>query len=197
MTTTDPRVGAYIAKSAPFARPILRHLRTLIHRGCPEAREEIKWGMPTFMHHGILCGLGGFKAHVAFWFRRQAMAQMLGPDSARAGEAMGQLGRITSLDDLPGDRAMLGYIRQAAKLNAAGGPARPKPKPRTPLRVPRELAAAMKRNKRAAAAFADRTPSCRREHIAWIIEAKRPETRVRRVAKVLDWLRKNPKTRMR
>ena len=197
MTTTDPRVGAYIAKSAPFARPILRHLRTLIHRGCPEAREEIKWGMPTFMHHGILCGLRGFKAHVAFWFRRQAMAQMLGPDGARAGEAMGQLGRITSLDDLPGDRAMLGYIRQAAKLNAAGGPARPKPKPRPPLRVPRELAAAMKRNKRAAAAFADRTPSCRREHIAWIIDAKRPETRARRVAKVLDWLRKNPKTRMR
>ena len=135
MTTTDPRVGAYIAKSAPFARPILRHLRTLIHRGCPEAREEIKWGMPTFMHHGILCGLGGFKAHVAFWFRRQAMAQMLGPDGARAGEAMGQLGRITSLDDLPGDRAMLGYIRQAAKLNAAGGPARPNRQPASPVRI--------------------------------------------------------------
>ena len=39
--STDPRVDAYIAKSAPFARPILRRIRELVHEGCPDVEETL------------------------------------------------------------------------------------------------------------------------------------------------------------
>jgi len=187
-TSTDPRVDAYIAKSAGFAQPILRHLRALVHQACPTAEETIKWGMPSFTHHGILCGMAGFKAHCTFGFWRRGMTEVIGRDGGKAEQAMGSLGRITRLADLPGDRAMLGYIRQAAKLNEAGGPARPKPKPKKALAVPADLAGALKKNAAAAKTFADFSPSARREYIEWITEAKRPSTRQQRLATTLEWL---------
>ena len=185
---TDPRVDAYIAKSGEFAQPILRHLRALVHQGCPEAEETIKWRMPTFVHHGIVCGMAAFKAHATFGFWRRGLTDEIAKSGVKAGAAMGSLGRITSLRDLPGDKAMLGYIRKAAKLNEAGAPARPKSKPRPALPVPKDLAAALKRNAIAAAVFKDFSPSPRREYIEWITEAKRPETRAKRVATTIQWL---------
>ena len=185
---TDPRVDAYIAKSAEFARPILRHLRALVHQACPEAQETIKWGMPSFVHHGIVCGMAGFKAHCTFGFWRRGLTDEIAKTGVKAEQAMGSLGRITRLKDLPGDRAMLGYIRQAAKLNEAGVRARPKPKPKPALPVPADLAAALKKNARAAKAFAGFSPSARREYIEWITEAKRPETRLARLTTTVQWV---------
>ena len=187
-TSTDPRVDAYIAKSAEFARPILRHLRALVHEACPAAEETIKWGMPSFTHHGILCGLAAFKAHCTFGFWRRGLTDEIAKTVVKAGEAMGSLGRITRLADLPSDRAMLDYIRQAAKLNEAGGPARPKPRAKKPLPVPADLAGALKKKAAAAKTFADFSPSARREYIEWITEAKRAETRQQRLATTLEWL---------
>lgn len=187
-TTTDPRIDGYIAKSAGFAQPILRHLRALVHEACPEAQETIKWGMPSFVYHGILCGMAAFKAHCTFGFWRRGLTDEIAKTGVKADEAMGSLGRITSLKDLPGDKAMLGYIRKAAKLNEAGAPARPKPKPRPALSMPANLTAALKKNAKAAAVFADFSPSPRREYIEWITEAKRPETRQTRLATAIQWI---------
>ena len=186
--TTDPRVDAYIAKAATFAQPILKHLRTLVHEACPEAEETIKWRMPTFVHHKILCGMAAFKAHATFGFWQRGLTDEIAKTGVRAEQAMGSLGRITSLEDLPSDKAMLGYIRKAAKLNESGVPARPKPKPRPALPVPADLAAALKKNAKAAAMFKDFTVSPRREYIEWITEAKRPETRAKRIATTIEWL---------
>jgi uncharacterized protein YdeI (YjbR/CyaY-like superfamily) len=185
---TDPRVDAYIAKSAEFARPILRHLRALVHQACPEAEETIKWGMPSFVHHGIICGMAGFKAHCAFGFWRRGLTDEIAKTGVKAEQAMGSLGRITSRKDLPGDRAMLGYIRKAAKLNEAGVRARPKPRPKPALPVPADLAGALKKNAKAAKAFAAFSPSARREYIEWITEAKRPETRLARLTTTVQWV---------
>ena len=185
---TDPRVDAYIAKSAEFAQPILRHLRDLVHMACPAAQETIKWGMPSFEYHGILCGFAGFKAHCTFGFWRRGMTDVIAKEGGKAEQAMGDLGRITSLGDLPSDRSMLGYIRQAAKLNEAGGPARPKPKPKKPLAMPADLAGALKKNAKAAKVFGDFSPSARREYIEWITEAKRDETRQTRLTTALGWI---------
>lgn len=185
---TDPRVDAYIAKSADFAQPILRHLRKLVHGACPEAEETIKWGMPSFTYHGILCGMAAFKAHATFGFWHQGVTKAIATTGRNADEAMGHLGRITRLADLPSDREMIRYIRQAAKLNEAGGPARPKPKPRKALRVPADLASALKKNSKAAKAFADFSPSARREYIEWITEAKREETRQARLGTAVGWI---------
>ena len=185
---TDPRVDAYIAKSAEFAQPILRHLRALVHQACPAAEETIKWGMPSFVHHGILCGMAGFKAHCAFGFWRHGLTDEIAKTGVKAGEAMGSLGRITRLKDLPGDKALLGYIRLAAKLNEAGAPARPKPKPKPALPVPADLARELKKSAKAAKVFAGFSPSARREYIEWVTEAKQPETRAKRLATTLEWV---------
>lgn len=189
---TDPRVDAYIAKSAEFARPILTHLRGLVHAGCPDAAETIKWGMPFFTSgDGILCMMAAFKAHCAFGFWHKEMKGLVATDEAKADEAMGILGRITRLKDLPGDKVMLGYIRQAAKLNESGVPARPrsaaKGQPKAAA-VPDDLAAALKKNKKAAAIFAGFSPSKRKDYIEWLTEAKREETRAKRLATALAWI---------
>lgn len=189
-TRTDPRVDAYIAKSPEFARPVLTHLRALVHRGCPGAGETIKWGMPFFTCGGsILCMMAAFKAHCAFGFWHKDMKTLVASDAAKPDEAMGILGRITSRADLPGDKAMLGYIRQAVKLSESGVPARPAAKGKAkPLVVPGDLATALKKNKKAAAMFAEFSPSKRKDYIEWLTEAKREETRAKRLATALEWI---------
>lgn len=191
MSKFDPRIDAYIAKSAAFAQPILKHLRELVHKACPEVVETVKWSMPHFEHAGSnLCGMAAFKAHCSFGFWHQGMTAILRQDGIDGESAMGSFGRITSLKDLPADKAMLRYIGAAAKLTASGQPARPK-RPSGPakeLPVPADLAAGLKKNKAAAKAFSDFSPSHRKEYIEWITEAKRDETRQKRLATTLEWL---------
>jgi uncharacterized protein YdeI (YjbR/CyaY-like superfamily) len=187
-TKPDPRIDAYIAKSAAFAQPILRHLRALVHRACPEATETIKWGMPFFEHHGLLCGLAAFKAHCAFGFHHQEMDKLLAADGAQGEGAMGSLGRIAALSDLPSDATLVRYLQHAVKLNASGTPRRPARKAKPALPVPADLSAALKKNKTAAATWAKFPPGHRREYIEWITDAKRPETRAKRLATTLKWL---------
>lgn len=189
---SDPRIDAYIAKSADFAQPILRRLRAWVHEGCPEATETIKWSGPHFEHAGsILCGMMAFKAHCAFGFWHQGMAKVLGGHGAKSDHAMGSFGRIASLDDLPDEKTFVRFVREAAKLNESGAPARPRPTPGRAKKeppVPADLAAALKRNKAAAKTFAGLSPSQRREYIEWLTEAKREETRQKRLATTIAWL---------
>jgi uncharacterized protein YdeI (YjbR/CyaY-like superfamily) len=193
MATTNPRVDAYIAKSADFAKPILNHLRKLVHQGCPETEEAIKWGMPAFMYRGkILCHLAAFKAHCAFGFRHGDL--LLAKNKRivnKEDKAMGQFGRITALADLPKDKLILELIREATKLaNADVKPSR-KPKavaPRKELVVPSSLSAALKKNKEALATFEDFSYSHKKEYVEWITEAKTEETRNRRVETALEWM---------
>lgn len=181
----DPRVTAYIAKTAPFARPILSHLRALVAEACPAAIETIKWGMPHWEHHGLLCMMAAFKAHCVFGFWKSKLIVDPGDDTALA--AMGQFGRIRSLEDLPSDRAIKSWVRRAAALNA-GGTKAPSPRKHTRRpapRTPADLAAALRADPTAKAHWATFPPSHRREYVEWIVDAKRPETRARRLATTL------------
>lgn len=185
----DPRIDAYIARAAEFARPILQHLRTLVHTACPEAVETVKWRAPFFEYRGKpLCATLAFKAHCAFVFWHRGMKDVLGRDGAKADEAMGNLGRITRLADLPADKAMIRYVREAMKLTESGTPSRPPKTKKAEPKVPTDLAAALKTNKVATITFKNFSPSHRREYIEWIEEAKRPETRAKRLATTLEWL---------
>lgn len=191
MKNTDPRVDAYIAKAAEFAKPILSHLRKLVHEGCPDTEETLKWSMPAFLHAGkIMAGMAAFKQHCTFGFWHQGMERVLESEGEKEATAMGSFGRITSLEDLPSDRAMLRYIKKAAVLNESDVPARPRPakRPSAPPAVPDDLAAALKKNKAAAASFEKFSPSHRKEYIDWITEAKRDETRQKRLSTALEWL---------
>lgn len=188
---TDPRVDAYIANAAEFARPILTHLRRLTRQACPAAQEAMKWGHPGFVLDGkIVCIFSAFKAHCGLVFWPQAMKPELAAEGLLVRQSMGHLGRIATLADLPGDATLLRLFRRAAELTTSGKPARPPAakKPRPELPVPKDLAAALKKNARAAATFRHFAPRHRRAYVAWITGARRDETRRQRLAATLQWL---------
>ena len=185
--TRDPRIDAYIATAAPFARPILEHARALVHEACPGVEETIKWGMPTFVHAGgILCGMAAFKQHASFGFWKHAL--VVGEGEPRDG--MGSYGKMASLQDLPPDKTLLAHIRKAMTLNETGvkAPSNRKVGTKPPPQMPEDLVAALKKNTQAQATFEAFPPSCKREYIEWIVEAKREETRTKRLAQTVEWL---------
>lgn len=189
MATKDPRVDAYIAESAEFARPILRHLRKVIHQGCPAAVETIKWGFPFFDYRGLLCGFAAFKAHCSFFFWRDIDVSRWRDRSKLAGEGMGQFGKIASLTDLPKQTVLLACVRAAVTQRDAAS-ARPK-RARQPGKerpVPADLKKALAANVKAAATFQNFAPSHRRAYLDWIADAKQPATRERRLRTTIEWL---------
>jgi uncharacterized protein YdeI (YjbR/CyaY-like superfamily) len=186
MPVTDPRVDAYIARQADFARPILAHLRTTVHGVCPDTVEAIKWSMPFFTYKGRnLANMAGFKAHVAFGlWQGGGMAKDAQDDSA-----MGQFGRITSLADLPSDDGLATILQTAMRQIESGEPARAKPvTPKPPLPVPPELEAAIAADSAAAGHWSAFTPGKIRDYAEWIGEAKRLETRERRIIQAVEWI---------
>ena len=188
MPARDPRVDTYIANSAEFAQPILMHLRDVVHRSCPQVEETLKWRMPTFMYHGMLCGMAAFKQHCTFGFWKHAL--VVGEEQAGDAQAMDQFGRITRIAGLPSKKMLAGYINKAMQLNEDGVKApRAASKQKPAPRVPDDLAAALKKNRKAAATFAAFSPTNQREYIEWISEAKREETRAKRVATAVEWTR--------
>ncbi|HZP67659.1 MAG TPA: YdeI/OmpD-associated family protein [Rudaea sp.] len=186
MGNKDPRVDAYIANSADFAKPILEHLRTIVHRACPDVEETIKWRFPTFMYRGMLCGMAAFKQHCTFGFWKQGL--VVG-EKAATGDAMGQFGQLRSVADLPSASVLAGYVRKAMKLNEEGVKLPRPAKPKAPAAVaPDDLLVALAKNRKAKATFEGFSPSHRREYVEWIVEAKRPETRTRRIEQAVEWL---------
>jgi uncharacterized protein YdeI (YjbR/CyaY-like superfamily) len=162
-----------------------------VHAGCPGVEETVKWQHPSFVYQGMLCGMAAFKAHCTFGFWKHALILDQNPaQKAKAEAAMGQLGRITSLSDLPPDKVLIGYVKLAVRLNELGVkvPRAPRPLKMKPLVTPPELAAALKKNKRALETFEDFSPSHKREYIEWITEAKREETRTKRLETTIAWL---------
>lgn len=173
---SDPRVDEYIAKAAPFARPILRRIREVVHAGCPDVQETMQWSFPHFMHNGVLCSMAAYKTHCAFGFK--------------GGSSPTQFGRVTTLKDLPSRAAFVKLVKEAVRLNEDGGAPSPrKTQDRTrSVRAPADLLAALRNNPTARAAYEQMSPSHKREYIEWITEAKRDETRKGRVAKAVEWM---------
>lgn len=187
----DPRIDAYIANAQPFARPILEKVRERAHAAVPDIEEAIKWGMPAYVLDGkILLITAAFKAHTALNFWR---GQELNSSHDSVG-AMGQFGRIKALDELPPDAELDQLIRDAAELaRSAPAPRKPKHAPKPLAEMHPELASALDEAPKAKAAFDDFAPSHRREYLDWIAEAKRDETRRKRIATTIEWLSEGKK----
>lgn len=190
MAKKDPRIDAYIAKAQPFAKPILKHIRKLVHEACPKVEETIKWGMPSFDYKGPYFSMASFKQHAVFGFWKAAlMSDPVLMDNARTESAMGHSGRLTSLKDLPSDKKMISYFEEAMELNDRDIKLpRPKRESKPEAVVPPALATALKKNKKAREVFDKFPPSHRREYIEWITEAKTEATRDKRIATTLEWL---------
>jgi uncharacterized protein YdeI (YjbR/CyaY-like superfamily) len=190
MGKRDARVDAYIAKSADFAKPILRHIRDLVHAACPEVVETLKWSFPHFVHKGMLCHMAAFKEHCKFGFWKRALIfKGKGPDES-GNQAAGRFGRITAISDLPGAKVLTGYIKEAARLNEAGVklPPKTRPKERKPLVIPAALKQALKGSKKAQTAFENFSYSHKKEYVEWIAEARTEQTRMRRLETAIEWM---------
>jgi uncharacterized protein YdeI (YjbR/CyaY-like superfamily) len=197
MGTKDPRVDEYIEKkAADFAKPILKKLRTLVHKGCPDVEETIKWGMPSFDYKGPFCGMVAFKGHCGFGFWKAALIFEVESKFSEAelrlawgAEGRGSdRARITSIDELPTDAKILALIKKAKKLNDDGVKIPKEKTAKKPLPVPKDFEAALKKTKGAKANFDKFPPSHKREYIEWITEAKREETRQKRIATAVEWI---------
>jgi uncharacterized protein YdeI (YjbR/CyaY-like superfamily) len=182
----DPRIDAYIAKAQPFARPILEHVRERVHKSMPDVEETIKWGAPSFTVGGkILLIMAAFKAHTALNFWR---GQELQSRHDTVG-AMGQFGKITSVDELPADAELDRLIREAAELTkSAPAPRKAKHAPKPPPEMHPEFAAALEKSPKAKSALEAFAPSHRRDYLEWVGEAKQDATRQKRIATALEWL---------
>jgi uncharacterized protein YdeI (YjbR/CyaY-like superfamily) len=186
MGKKDPRVDAYIERSAEFARPILKHIRKVVHAACPSVEETIKWGAPHFEYQGMMCGMSSFKEHCAFGFWKGELVL----DGNATRDAMGHFGRITSVKDLPSEKTIAGYVKKAMKLNDEGvkAPHMENRRARQPLATPADLRSALEKNNQAQTAFESFSPSHRREYVEWITEAKTGATRARRLTTAVAWM---------
>ena len=190
MAKINPSFDAYIKAASPSAQPILNHLRNLVHKACPEVEETIKWGFPHFEYKGVMCSMAAFKKHCAFGFWKSSIMS----DSEKVMEvkdrgAMGNFQRITSLSDLPSDKILIAYIKEAKKLNEDAIKLPPRKKTTTKkLFVPAYFVKALKTNSDAWKNFETFSNSNKKEYLEWIDEAKTEVTREKRIETAVHWI---------
>jgi uncharacterized protein YdeI (YjbR/CyaY-like superfamily) len=193
MIKKDNRIDLYISKSADFAKPVLNHIREIVHKACPDAVETMKWSFPHFDFKGeMMCSMAAFKQHCAFGFWKASL--MKDPDKIleiKDRNAMGHLGQIKILSDLPADKILIKYIKEAAKLNEDGIklPSKSKPKEKKELIVPDYFSKILQKNKTALKTFEDFSYSHKKEYVQWITEAKTEETRNKRMTASIELLK--------
>ncbi len=189
MGNKDKRVDLYIANAKPFAQPILNHLRELVHQACPEVEESIKWSFPNFDYKGIFCSIAAFKEHCSFGFWKAAIMKDADKLKDNQQSAMGHAGKIKSLKDLPSDKILIGWIKEAAKLNEDGIKLPPRKKTeQNDLIIPDYFIKLLGKNNKALQSFEKFPPSHKKEYVQWITEAKTEETRKRRMDTAIEWI---------
>ena len=190
MGKKDTRVDAYISKSADFAKPVLNRLRNLVHKACPDVEETIKWGFPHFDYKGMMCNMAAFKNHCAFGFWKSKIMSDAQEMTGNNANAMGHLGKIKSLDDLPPDKKIIAWVKEAMKLNDDDVklPERKRTQATAPVDIPDVLLKAFYKNKIAGTKFIALSNSHKKEYVEWINEAKTEETKNKRVAQTIEWV---------
>ncbi|MFD2161101.1 YdeI family protein [Paradesertivirga mongoliensis] len=190
MEKYDPRINAYIEKSADFAKPVLNHIRNLVHQASPEILETVKWGFPHFDSKGTLCSMASFKEHCAFGFWKSALlTDPLKILQKEVSNAMGQFGRIKSIADLPEDAVLISYIREAIVLNEKGiKVSKSTAQTKAVIETPDYFTEVLNHNPIAKAHFENFSNSHRKEYIEWFEEAKTDETRNKRIATAIEWI---------
>lgn len=188
MGRKNPRVDAYIERQAPFAKPILRHLRKMVHAASPDIEEELKWGAPAFMHKGIVCGMAAFQRHCVFGFWKHSLI-LTGAEKKAHAQAMWRA-RITKVGDLPSDRLLLQWVKKAVRLNDEGVKVARKitPAAERKLTVPAYFMSALRRNRKALATFQSFSYTNRKDYVEWVTEAKTDATREKRLGTALEWM---------
>jgi uncharacterized protein YdeI (YjbR/CyaY-like superfamily) len=185
----NPEFDDYIAKSAEFARPILQKLRKAFHEACPEIEETMKWSAPHFEYKGIVGSMAAFTQHVSWGFWKAMLLKDPNKLFTRVGDTSMGGSKVTDESQLPPDRVLHAYIREAVALNRDGTKVpKPKKKPKAELKIPDYFMAALRKNKKALATFDAFSPSNKREYVEWVVDAKQQATRDKRLAQAIEWM---------
>jgi len=187
MKNFNPEVDAYIKKAQPFAQPILAHVRSLMHKGCPELTETIKWGMPHFEYKGVISSMAAFKEHCVFGFWKQDLIPGM-KQYIKEKEAMGSWGRITTLKGIPPDKDIIEFVRVAAELNEKGIKSPKRAAKPVVVNMPDDFLKAIRANKKASGVYDNFSPSNKRDYADWISGAKNDETRKNRMKTAIEWM---------
>jgi uncharacterized protein YdeI (YjbR/CyaY-like superfamily) len=191
MEQYDSRVDAYIDKAAPFAQPILQHLRQLVHSVSPLLTETMKWGFPFFDYKGSVCQMAAFKGHMGFGFWKQSQLNDPAKLIQREDGTAGSFGKITSIDELPADEILIDFIKQAMALNETEN-IKPKEKkitaPKATIEMPVDFAKLLALNPKAFEIYERFSPSHKREYLEWIVDAKTDATRLKRMETAVEWM---------
>jgi uncharacterized protein YdeI (YjbR/CyaY-like superfamily) len=190
MENKNKQVDEYISKSADFAKPILHHLRKLVHNACPVVEETIKWGFPHFDYKGVMCSMAAFKQHCAFGFWKAALMKDADALKDNNRNAMGHSGKIKNRNDLPSDKILIGRIKEAMKLNEDNIklPERKNTDKKPEIIVPDDFKKELVKYRKASDTFMNLSPSHKREYIEWINDAKTEETKNKRILTTIEWL---------
>jgi uncharacterized protein YdeI (YjbR/CyaY-like superfamily) len=191
MAQFNPEVDEYIAKSAEFAKPILEHLREIIHDTCPDVQEVVKWGYPHFDYKDdMMCILGSFKSHCSFsLYKAELMSDPKIIESVKAGKRMGYMDKVKSLSELPSKEVLVAYVQEAMVLNEKGiKKERPKSDKPKVLEMPDSFREQLEANPKAREVFESKSDSFRKEYLVWIIDAKTDATRQKRIDQSLEWI---------
>ena len=191
MGKSDKRIDAYIAKVQPFAQPILKHIRAVVHKASPDINETMKWSFPHFDYKGkMLCSMAGFKEHCVFMFWKQSIMKdpnkLFGPRDKEGG-----MGRIKNVKEMPSEKILIEYIKQAMKLNDEGKTTPRKEKKvsdKKELVVPDYLKKALAKNAKAKKTFEAFSYSNQKEYTMWLADAKTEETRDSRLKLAIEWM---------
>lgn len=190
-TKKNPQVDAYIKNAAPFSQPIMKHLRELVHKVCPDVEENIKWGVPSFEYKGLWCGFASFKEHCTFGFWKAGiMKNAKDFQSEEKRGSMGNLGRLTNIKDLPSDKLIISWLKESMLLNEKGikVPKDVTKHPKKVITTPDWFIEAVKKNKKAWATFDNASASFKKEYVEWVTDAKTEETRNKRLQQSIEWM---------
>lgn len=114
----DPRIDQYINEAGGFSKEIITHLRNIINDAIPNGEETIKWNSPHFTYNGeIVCAIMAFKKHVTFTFwKGKEMKDREGILEEVGKSNMKSLKNIKTISDLPSDKILKDYIKEAMEL---------------------------------------------------------------------------------
>jgi uncharacterized protein YdeI (YjbR/CyaY-like superfamily) len=129
--------------------------------------------------------MAAFKDYVTFGFWKH---QLLVDRLPHIQNPMSQFGKIGSVKDLPARASLVRTVKAAMDLNDQGVKVERVIRKKPSLKVPPYFTAALRKNAKALAAFNAFPPSHKREYVDWIVEAKRDETRARRMETAVEWI---------
>ena len=184
-------INTYIAEQDEWKRRILVRIRQLIHQTDPGITEAWRWDKPHFDHEGIMVGMCAFKEFVSVWFHKGALIKDPGKlfEALGKGEEKGLRAYKIHENEAIDEPSFIELVKQAIALNLKGTTLAEAKGPRKALVIPEDLESVLHKDPTAWANWEAFTYTHKKEYAEWVSDAKKDETRKRRIAQALEMIR--------